>query len=168
VRAIRSLLTGVGVAFPRELYAHAPVAARRVFKHIIDWSAPMREAVTTPEVYEFNSPLSSAVRDGRFLAVAGAVAVDEKGDLVGPDDIVAQTRQAFLNIQHLLAAAGGGFEHVMRLRYYVTDVSRWAETKAVRLEFLREPYPAAAVVEIARLNRPEWLVEIEADAILPG
>lgn len=127
----------------------------------------MREAVHSPDVFTFNSPLSPAIREGRFLFIAGAVAVDERGELVGEGDLIAQTRQAFVNIDRLLAAAGGSWDHVVRIRYYVTDVTRWPETKATRLEFLREPFPAAAVVEIARLNRPEWLVEVEADAILP-
>jgi enamine deaminase RidA (YjgF/YER057c/UK114 family) len=127
----------------------------------------MREAVSSPLVYEFNSPLSSAIRDGRLLFLAGAVPVDEKGELVGPGDIVAQTRQVFLNMQRLLEAAGGGFEHVVRLRYFATDLSRWGEAKEVRRSFLCKPYPAAAAVQVVALSRPEWLLEVEADAVLP-
>jgi reactive intermediate/imine deaminase len=128
----------------------------------------MREAVTTPDVHVFDAPYSGALREGGVLFVAGTVAVDEHGALVGEGDLVAQTRQVLLNIQRLLAAAGAGYEHVTRMTYYVTDISRWADTAAVRREFLREPYPAATAVEVSRLVRPEWLIEIEAVAILPG
>lgn len=127
----------------------------------------MREAISHPEVFEFASPLSGAIREGRFLSIAGTVPVDENGELVGEGDIVEQTRQVFTNIQRLLEAAGGGFEHVVRLRYYVTDISQWSKTKEVRLGFLREPLPAAAAVQVVGLSRPEWLLEVEADAILP-
>lgn len=127
----------------------------------------MREAVSAPDVHVFPAPYSGALRADGVLFVAGTVAVDEHGDLVGEGDLVAQTRQVLLNIQRLLEAAGAGYEHVTRMTYYVTDISRWAETAPVRREFLKEPYPAATAVEVSRLVRPEWLIEIEAVAILP-
>ena len=128
----------------------------------------MREAVTHPDVHVFAAPYSGALRDGNLFFVAGTVAVDEHGELVGAGDLLAQTRQVLLNIERLLGTVGAGFEHVARMTYFVTDLSRWAETAAVRREFLREPYPTATAVEVSGLVRPEWLIEIEAVAVLPA
>ena len=108
----------------------------------------MRAAVTAPDVHVSDAPYSGALREGNVLFVAGTVAVDENGALVGEGDLAAQTRQVLLNIQRLLAAAGAGYEHVVRMTYFVTDISRWAETAPVRREFLREPFPAATAVEV--------------------
>ena len=127
----------------------------------------MREPVTDPDVHVFEAPYSGALRDGNLLFIAGTVAVDEHGTLVGDGDLVAQTRQVLRNIGRLLAAGGAGWEHVARMTYFVTDLSRWGETAAVRREFLREPFPTATAVEVSRLVRPEWLIEIEAVAVLP-
>ena len=127
----------------------------------------MREAVTHPDVHVFDAPYSGALRDGNLLFIAGTVAVDETGTLVGEGDLVAQTRQVFRNIEKLLAAGGAGWEHVARMTYFLTDVTGWAAASPVRREFLREPFPAATAVEVSRLVRPEWLIEIEAVAVLP-
>jgi enamine deaminase RidA (YjgF/YER057c/UK114 family) len=103
----------------------------------------MATAVTHDEVHRFDAPYSPALRIGPLLFVSGTVAVDRDGQLVGPGDLAAQTRQVFLNIERLLEAAGAGFEHVGQLTYYLADIARWAEVGAVRREFLAEPYRQA-------------------------
>jgi reactive intermediate/imine deaminase len=128
----------------------------------------MATAITHPGVHRFDAPYSSALRIGQLLFVSGTVAVDAEGQLVGAEDLSAQTRQVFLNIQRLLEAAGAGFEHVAQLTYYLADISRWAEASAVRREFLSEPFPASTAVEVTRLVSTDWLIEIEAIALLPG
>ena len=128
----------------------------------------MATAVTHDEVHRFDAPYSPALRMGPLLFVSGTVAVDRDGQLVGPGDLAAQTRQVFLNIERLLEAAGAGFEHVGQLTYYLADIARWAEVGAVRREFLAEPYPAGTAVEVSRLVGTDWLIEIEAIAVLPG
>jgi len=127
----------------------------------------MATAITHPEVHRFNAPYSSALRIGQLLFVSGTVAVDAEGQLVGAGDLAAQTRQVFLNIQRLLEAAGAGFEHVAQLTYYLADISRWVDASTVRLEFLSEPFPASTAVEVTRLVSTDWLIEIEAIAVLP-
>jgi enamine deaminase RidA (YjgF/YER057c/UK114 family) len=117
----------------------------------------MATAVTHDEVHRFDAPYSPALRMGPLLFVSGTVAVDRDGQLVGPGDLAAQ-----------LEAAGAGFEHVGQLTYYLADISRWAEVGAVRREFLAEPYPAGTAVEVSRLVGTDWLIEIEAIAVLPG
>lgn len=95
------------------------------------------------------------------------MSVDAEGNLVGPDDLAAQTRRSLLNIQHLLEAAGAGWEHVGRMTFYLADISEWGTAGAIRREFLLEPYPAGTAIEVSRLVNTDWLIEIEAVAILP-
>ena len=92
----------------------------------------MNTAVTHPAVHRFDAPYSGALRAGQLLFVAGTVAVDENGQLVGRADLAAQTRQVFVNIQRLLEAAGAGFQHVAQLTYYLADISQWSSVSGVR------------------------------------
>ena len=127
----------------------------------------MRTPVRPPDVHHFDAPYSAALRDGHLLFISGTVAVDERGNLVGKSDLAVQTRQVFENIGRLLTAAGAGWDNVARMTYFVTDISQWPSVSSVRREFLREPYPAGTAVEVSRLVHPDWLIEIEAVAVLP-
>jgi reactive intermediate/imine deaminase len=118
-------------------------------------------------VHQFAAPYSAALAVGDLILIAGTVAVDENGELVGEGDLAAQTRQVLVNIGRLLEAAGAGFEHVVRLNYFLVDISQWADVTPVRREFLVEPFPAGTAVEVSRLVDPRWLIEVEGLAILP-
>lgn len=126
----------------------------------------MTQAITHPQVHKFDAPYSAALRVGNLLVVSGTVAVDEHGELVGRGDLAAQTRQTLLNIQRLLEAGGAGWGDVAQLTYYLADISEWGTVGAVRREFLSEPYPAGTAVEVSRLVNTEWLIEIEALAVI--
>lgn len=103
---------------------------------------------------------------GRLVFVAGQIAFDANGELVGPGDIAAQTRQVMENIRLGLEAAGATFADVVRVVNYITDVSLFGEMAAVRKEYLVEPYPASTLVEVSALMFPEVLIEIEAIAVV--
>jgi reactive intermediate/imine deaminase len=126
----------------------------------------MNTVVTHPSVFRLDAPYSGALRVGDLLFISGTVALDEEGNLVGPGDLEAQTRQVFVNIERLLEAAGAGWGQVAMLTYYLADISRWSSVSALRREFLSEPYPAATAVEVSRLVNTDWLIEIEALAVL--
>lgn len=110
---------------------------------------------------------SRAVRVGRTIHVAGTTATGPDGTLVGHGDAYRQAQQALANIGRALAQAGAGFEHVVRTRIYVTDITQWEAIGRAHGEVFRDIRPAATMVEVARLIDPAMLVEIEADAILP-
>ncbi|MBQ0852391.1 RidA family protein [Streptomyces sp. BH-SS-21] len=106
---------------------------------------------------------------GRFVAVSGQLALDEAGDVVGEGDPAAQARQVFENLRRCLAAAGTGFDDVVKLTYFVTDMAHMPAIRAARAEHIpQDRLPAASAVQVAALVRPEFLMEIEAFAILPG
>ena len=113
-------------------------------------------------------PYSNVVTTGpgRLVFVAGQIAFDANGELVGAGDIAAQTRQVMENIKLALEAAGATFADVVRVVNYITDVSLFGEMAAVRKEYLVEPYPASTLVEVSALLFPEVLIEIEAIAVV--
>lgn len=105
---------------------------------------------------------------GRFVAVSGQLALDEDGRLVGADDPAAQARQVFENLRRCLAAAGATFDHVVKLTFFVTDMAHMPAIRAARAQHIPDDrLPAASAVQVAALVRPEFLMEIEAYAVLP-
>ncbi|MFE0253984.1 RidA family protein [Streptomyces sp. NPDC059010] len=106
---------------------------------------------------------------GRFVAVSGQLALDEHGGLVGEGDPAAQARQVFENLRRCLAAAGATFDDVVKLTYFVTDMSHMPALRAARAEHIPDDrLPAASAVQVAGLVRPEFLMEVEAFAVVPG
>ncbi|MET8825181.1 RidA family protein [Streptomyces sp. NPDC004610] len=104
---------------------------------------------------------------GRFVAVAGQIALDEHGELVGEGDPAAQARQVFENLRRCLAAAGADFGDVVKLTYFVTDMAHMPAIRAARAEHIPDDrLPAASAIRVAGLVRPEFLMEIEAFAVV--
>ena len=109
---------------------------------------------------------SRAVRVGKFIAVSGSAAVGDDGKLVGAGDAYLQAQRCIEVIRVALEQAGGGLQHVVRTRMYVTDIERWSEIARAHQEAFADVAPATSMVEVSRLIDPGMLVEIEADAIL--
>jgi enamine deaminase RidA (YjgF/YER057c/UK114 family) len=101
----------------------------------------------------------------RTIYLSGQVAVDKDGTPVGAGDFRAQTVQAFENLRAGLAAAGAGFRDVVKATYYVLDMSNIAVLREVRSRYWGPAAPASTLVEVRRLAREEFLVEIEAIAV---
>jgi enamine deaminase RidA (YjgF/YER057c/UK114 family) len=108
------------------------------------------------------------VTGGRPVYIAGQVALDPAGELVGPGDIGAQARQVFENLRTALAAAGAGFDQVVKLNIYLVDATQLPAVRQVRDQFVNPARPpASTAVEVRRLVLEELLIEVEAVAIVP-
>jgi enamine deaminase RidA (YjgF/YER057c/UK114 family) len=106
---------------------------------------------------------------GRVVAIAGQVALDADGNLVGPGDPRAQAEQVFENLRLALAAAGATFADVVKLNFYATDLSMLPEVRDVRDRYVDTANPpASTAVQVVALFRPELLLEVEAWAVIPS
>ena len=108
------------------------------------------------------------VRGGRMVYISGQVALDREGKLVGEGDLRAQTIQVFENLRSVLASLDGDLGNVVKLTYYVLDAGQVATVREVRGQYLdAERLPASTFVEVSKLAREDFLIEIEAIAVLP-
>jgi reactive intermediate/imine deaminase len=128
---------------------------------------PKREEYRVPGQAVPISHYADAVRAGDLLFVSGCVPVDEDGQLVGSDDVVAQARRVFENIREVLAAAGARPADVVKVTVFLTDVDDRPAINPVRQEFFGEARPSSTLVEISRLAIPGAKIEVEAVAVLP-
>ena len=106
-------------------------------------------------------------RGSRTLYISGQVALDQQGNLVGMNDMQAQAEQVFQNLQAALAAVGASFADVVKLTYFIVDISQMQVVRDVRNRYLNpQQPPASTAVEVKGLVRKEFLLEIEAIAVL--
>ncbi|MFF1817202.1 RidA family protein [Kribbella sp. NPDC058245] len=104
---------------------------------------------------------------GQWVAIAGQVALDADGNLVGEGDFEAQTRQVFANLDAALKAAGATWADVVKLNLFLTDITGLPAIRQVRDQYVDTANPpASTAVQVVGLFRPEALVEIEAYAVI--
>ena len=111
------------------------------------------------------APYSPAVVANGIVYVADLVSVDEENQLVGADDITAQTRQPLTNMSRLLEAAGSSMRSVLKTTVYLPNRDHYAEMNAVYAQFFSDPLPARATLRVDLIN-PIYLVEIDAYALV--
>ena len=108
------------------------------------------------------------IRRGHIIYVAGQVALDRSGKVVGEGDMRAQAQQTFENLKAALEASGAKFENVVKLNYYVSDIAQLSVVREVRDKFINAVNPpASTAVEVKRLFREPFLIEVEAVAVVP-
>jgi len=110
---------------------------------------------------------TASVNGGRIVFIAGQVALDPSGTLVGKGDFRSQAQQVFQNLKAAVEAAGGAFSNIVKLNVYLADTSQLPIFREVRDLFidLKNP-PTSTAVQVAALFRPEFLIEIEAVAVV--
>ncbi len=124
-----------------------------------------RTNYTTGAKWESIVGYSRAVRIGNTIEVSGTVSLQD-GKLVGPGDPYLQAKRALEIIMESIRELGGKKEDIIRTRIYVTDVKDWAEVGKAHGECFADIQPATSMIQISALITPEFLVEIEATAIL--
>lgn len=109
---------------------------------------------------------SRAVKVGNIIEVTGTVASGEDGNVVGKNDPYEQTKYIYQKIEKVLQQAGAGMKDVVRVRMFVTDISKWQEYGRGHSEFFKTIKPCNTMVQVSALIDPDYLVEIEITAIL--
>jgi 2-iminobutanoate/2-iminopropanoate deaminase len=115
---------------------------------------------------------SQAVRvetgDAVWIHVSGQIAIDLEGNLIGPGDLRAQTRQVFENLRAILEAHGATFADVVKIGTFLTTLDDLAGMREVRSEYLTSEPPASTAVQVVALVVPDALIEIDLVAVVPA
>ncbi len=125
-----------------------------------------RELISNGNPMEAVVGFSRAVRVGPYISVGGTAPVGPDGKTVGVGDVAAQTRQCIEIIKQALEQAGSGLHDVVRTRIILTNINDWKAAIDVRKEFFQDVRPVDTIMAIDRFVNPEWLIEIEADAVI--
>ena len=124
-----------------------------------------KKLISSGTEWEKKYGYSRAVQIDKFVFVAGTTAVDEKGTIVRKGSPYAQAKFIFQKMERALREAGSSLNDVVRVRTFVTDISRWEEVARAQGEVFADIRPAATLVQVTALVNPDLLVEIEVDAL---
>ena len=102
----------------------------------------------------------------KTVYLAGQIAVDKEGKVVGAGDMAAQAEQVFKNLQSALEAAGAKFSDVVKMNTYITDMAKAPAVREVRARYFGQTAPASTLVQVVALARPELMLEIEVIAVV--
>jgi len=125
-----------------------------------------RQRVSTGSPYEPRLGISRAVRVGKVIAVAGTAPLGPDGKTVAPGDTEAQARRCLEIVREALERCGASLTDVVRTRILLTCIEDWEQVARAHGEFFGSVRPANTIMQVTRFIDPEWLVEIEADAIV--
>ena len=125
-----------------------------------------RELISNGNPMEAVVGFSRAVRVGPYISIGGTAPVGPDGKTVGVGDVAAQTQQCIEIIKAALEQAGSGLHDVVRTRIILTDIENWKAAIDVRKEYFRDVRPVDTIMAVNRFVNPEWLIEIEADAVI--
>src|SRR5262245_37022817 len=126
----------------------------------------MRKLVSSGSPYEPKVGISRAVRANTIVTVAGTAPLGPDGRTVAPGDAVGQARRCLEIIAAALAGAGASLHHVVRTRILLTRIEDWQAVAAVHGEFFRDIRPVNTIMQVSRFIDPDWLIEIETDAVV--
>ena len=128
-----------------------------------------KQQVTTSKVREPMGHFSQAIAieaKGRLVFISGMTARCSDGTIAGIGDVEAQTRQVCENLKSAVEAAGGTMEDICRVDVYVRNIEHFEKIHKVRREYFKAPAPASTMVEVTKMVSPEYLIEINAIAVI--
>jgi 2-iminobutanoate/2-iminopropanoate deaminase len=128
-----------------------------------------KQQVTTSKVREPMGHFSQAIAieaKGRLVFISGMTARCPDGTIAGIGDVEAQTRQVCENLKSAVEAAGGSMEDICRVDVYVRNIEHFDKIHKVRREYFKTPAPASTMVEVTKMVSPEYLIEINAIAVI--
>ena len=130
---------------------------------------PKRE-VTTDRIKKPSGVFSQATiieASGRIVFISGMTARRPDGTIAGIGNVTEQTKQVLENVKSAIEAAGGTMDDICRVDVYVRNMEHFKEIHAVRSQYFKAPLPASTMVEICKMTSPDYLIEINAIAVLP-
>jgi len=131
---------------------------------------PKRE-ITTSAIRKPGGVFSQATvieSEGRLVFISGMTARRPDGTIAGLGDISAQTKQVCENIKSAVEAAGGTLDDICRVDVYVRNMEHFDKIHEVRRQYFKPPLPASTMVEITKMTSPDYLIEINAIAVIPN
>ena len=109
---------------------------------------------------------SHVAKAGKTLYIAGQVALDPRGSLIGKGDFEAQARQVYTNLRNILHEAGGGMENIVKMTTLLTDQKNMESRRRIRKEFFGDIMPPNTLMIVKALASPDYMIEVEAIAVL--
>ena len=113
-----------------------------------------------------NYKMATRMEGGRLLYIAGQVARDAEGNVLGKGDVRLQARQVFQNLRQVLQAAGGDLSDLLKMTTYITRSEDFPAVAEVRSSFFSGQLPASTLIIVTRLAQPELLIEVEGMAAI--
>ena len=130
----------------------------------------MKKQIQSKKIRQPSGHFSQAIEveaKGRLVFISGMTARRADGSIAGVGDIEAQTRQVCENLKSAVEAAGGSLDDVCRVDVYVRNMEHFDAIHKVRREYFKAPAPASTMVEVTKMVHPDYLIEINAIAVLP-
>src|SRR2546423_11882121 len=130
----------------------------------------MKKQITSDKIRQPSGHFSHAIEveaKGRLVFISGMTSRRADGTIAGIGDIEAQTRQVCENLKSALEAAGGTMDHICRVDVYVRNMEHFEKIHNVRREDFKNPPPASTMVEVTKMTSPDYLIEINAIAVIP-
>jgi 2-iminobutanoate/2-iminopropanoate deaminase len=127
----------------------------------------MMKKVIAPKNLHRPFGYAHAIQIDKTIYISGQIPLDQEMNVIGKNDIAAQTELVYENLKKVIEDAGGTMKNIVMLNIYCTDLEAYdKETRHLRKKYFGDYYPATTAVEVKRLYRPDFMIEIEAVAVL--
>ena len=131
----------------------------------------MKKQVTSEKIRQPSGHFSQAIAieaKGKLVFISGMTSRRADGTIAGVGDIEAQTRQVCENLKSAVETAGGTMDDICRVDVYVRNMEHFDKIHKVRREYFKAPAPASTMVEVTKMTSPDYLIEMNAIALVPG